>query len=186
MVPRDAESGLSFVDVTDIPLSQIVYVGIDPGINKPIASVIVAPDGHAGVGADVSFKCKFKDISAEDIETMREKQKRQQATVARRENAAEQARAANTCPDEAIATAKSTYRVLNKKFSAKPNKEQKDINVFTYRTVLFIQNHFLERHAAFDRAQTCGIESGTSLMRLLVKNYGYKFRFKLTTKQSRY
>jgi len=124
MVPRDAESGLSFVDVTDIPLSQIVYVGIDPGINKPIASVIVAPDGHAGVGADVSFKCKFKDISAEDIETMREKQKRQQATVARRENAAEQARAANTCPDEAIATAKSTYRVLNKKFSAKPNKEQ--------------------------------------------------------------
>ena len=124
MVPRDAESGLSFVDVTDIPLSQIVYVGIDPGINKPIASVIVAPDGHAGVGADVSFKCKFKDISAEDIETMREKQKRQQDTVARRENAAEQARAANTCPDEAIATAKSTYRVLNKKFSAKRNKDK--------------------------------------------------------------
>jgi len=72
MVPRDAESGLSFVDVTDIPLSQIVYVGIDPGINKPIASVIVAPDGHAGKRISMSSRIELyfssRTISSNDTQ----------------------------------------------------------------------------------------------------------------------
>ena len=119
----DEDSEVSFVDITGIPTSHIVYVGIDPGINKPIASVIVAHDGN--VGADATpWKFKFQDIKAKQLGSQQSKIKRARLALARRNNAAEKARVAGTCPNEAIATAKSTHRELNKKFRANRNKER--------------------------------------------------------------